>query len=47
MVHTRDKSLQDRLGDVQTCRMTLALAYILYYLSTAWSQFLMEGKNPK
>ena len=38
IVYTRDKSLQDRLRDVQTCRMTLASAYILHHLSTVWLQ---------
>ena len=31
-VHTRDKSLQDRLRDMQTCGIILALAYVLHYL---------------
>jgi len=34
-VHTRDKSSQDRLGNVQTCETTLASAYILCRLSVA------------
>jgi len=33
MVHTGGESLLDRLEDVQTCRTTLALAYVLCYLS--------------
>ena len=33
MVHTSGKSLLDRLKNMQTCRTTLASAYILYYLS--------------
>jgi len=33
VVHTRGESPQDGLRDVQTCGMTLALAYMLYYLS--------------
>ena len=32
-VHTRDKRPQGWLRDAQTCGMTLALAYMLYYLS--------------
>ena len=32
-VHTRGESPQDGLGDVQNCRIILALAYMLYYLS--------------
>ena len=47
MVHTRNKSLQDGLGDVQTCGTTLASAYVLYCLSVTWLQFPMEGKSPK
>ena len=31
-------SLQNELGDEWTCRMTLASAYVLHYLSTTWSQ---------
>ena len=34
MVHTGSESLQGGLGDVQTCRMILASAYVLYHLST-------------
>ena len=37
-VHTGNGSLQSRLGDVWTCRMTLASAYILCHLSATWSQ---------
>ena len=33
VVHTRGESLQGRLRDVQTHRMTLALAYMLHHLS--------------
>ena len=32
VVHTRGKSPQDRLRDVQTCRITLVSAYVLHYL---------------
>ena len=42
MVHTRDESLQDVLGDIQTYRMTLASAYVLHYLSAMWSQLQMS-----
>ena len=35
MVHTGGESLQDGLGVVWTCEITLASAYILYYLSAA------------
>jgi len=38
VVHTGDESPQDRLGDVQTCRTTLASAYMLHHLFTTWSQ---------
>jgi len=34
-VYTRGESPQDRLGDVWTCRITLASAYVLCHLSTA------------
>jgi len=34
VVHTRDINLQSRLRDVWTCRMILALAYVLCYLFT-------------
>jgi len=47
MVHTGDESPQDGLGDMQTCKMILALAYILHCLSVAWLQFLMEGRSLK
>ena len=30
MVHTEDESPQSWLGDVQTCEMTLASAYVKY-----------------
>ena len=33
MVHTKGESLQDGLGDMWTCEMTLALAYMLHCLS--------------
>ena len=32
--HTRDESSQSELRDMQTCETTLALAYVLCYLST-------------
>jgi len=47
VVHTGDKSLQDRHGDMQTCRIILALAYVLHCLSAMWLQFLMEGRSLK
>jgi len=47
MVHTWGESLQDRFGDVQTCEMTLALAYVLHCLSITWSQLQMIGRSPK
>jgi len=34
-VHTGGESLQSGLGDVQTCGITLALAYVLCCLSAA------------
>ena len=33
MVHTESESLQEGLRDVWTCRMILASAYMLHYLS--------------
>ena len=33
MIHTGNQSLQDRLGDVQTCKTTLTSAYVLHCLS--------------
>ena len=44
-VHTRDRSPQSELGDVWTCRTTLASAYVLYPLSTIWSQLQIEGRS--
>ena len=44
-VHTRGESLQDGLRDVWTCRMTLASAYMLYYLSAVWLQLQMIGRS--
>ena len=46
-VHTRGESLQDRLGDVQTCKMILASAYILYHLSVVWLQLQMIERTPR
>ena len=47
IVHTRGESSQDGLRDMQTYRITLASAYVLYCLSAIWSQFLMEGRSLK
>jgi len=44
-VHTRNGSLQSELGDVQTCRTTLASAYVLHCLSTTWPQLQMEERS--
>ena len=38
-------SLQNGLGDEQTCGMTLASAYVLHYLSAMWSQLQMMGRS--
>jgi len=46
-VHTRGESLQEGLGDVQTCRMTLASAYVLCCLFSAWLQLQILGRNPR
>jgi len=37
-VHTGDESLQDGLGDVWTCGMILASAYMLHCLFAVWLQ---------
>jgi len=47
MVYTGGESPQDGLEDVQTCGITLALAYVLCRLFVAWSQFPIEGKSLK
>jgi len=47
IVHTEGESLQDELGDVQTCGMTLASAYILHCLSTIWLQLYIIGRSSK
>jgi len=41
------RSPQNGLRVEQTCGMTLASAYVLCYLSTAWSQLQMIGKSPR
>ena len=38
VVYTRGESPWKWLGDAQTCGTTLVSAYVLYYLSTMWSQ---------
>ena len=38
VVYTGGESPQNRLRDIQTCKMTLALVYMLCHLSTAWLQ---------
>ena len=40
-------SLQNRLGDERTCGMTLALAYVLRYLSAMWLQLQMKEIKSK
>jgi len=47
IVHTGGKSPWSWLSDIQTCRTTLALAYILYYLTATWSQLQMKGRSPR
>jgi len=44
VVYTGGESLQDWLRDVQTCRVTLASAYVLCYLSAMWLQLQIGGK---
>jgi len=46
-VHTGGESLQDGLGDMQTCGMTLASAYVLCHLSATWLQFSNGRKESK
>jgi len=41
------RSLQDGLGDEQTCGTTLASAYVLRCLSATWSQLQMMGRSPR
>ena len=43
MVYTGGESPQDRLRDIWTYRMILALAYVLYYLSAAWLKLEIRG----
>ena len=40
-------SLQNGLGDVQTCGMTLASAYMLHYLFAAWLQLQIVKRSPR
>ena len=40
-------SLQNGLGDKQTCRTTLASAYVLRHLSAMWSQLQMKERKSK
>ena len=41
----RGGSLQDGLGNEQTCGMTLASAYVLCCLSATWSQLQMIKRS--
>jgi len=43
----RGGSPQNRLGDEQTCGMTLASAYVLCRLSATWLQLQMKGRKSK
>ena len=45
MVYTSGKILQDRLRDMQTCRIILASAYVLHCLSATWSQLQIRGRS--
>jgi len=47
IVYTRGESPQDRLRDVQTYRITLASAYVLYHLSTIWLQLQIRGRSSR
>ena len=44
-VHTGCESLQEGLGDMQTCGMTLALTYMLCHLSIVWLQLQILERN--
>jgi len=46
-VYTGDESPQDWLRDVWTCRMSLASAYVLHYLSAIWLQLQIEERSPR
>jgi len=45
VVHTGVESLQGGLGDVWTCRIILASAYVLHCLSATWSRFQRIGRS--
>ena len=45
VVHTGDESLWDSLGDVWTCEITLASAYVLCHLSAMWLQFQIRERS--
>jgi len=47
VAHIGGESPWDRLGDVWTCGMTLASAYVLCHLSATWSQLQIRGRSPK
>ena len=46
MIHTGGESLQDKLGDVWTCGMSLASAYVLCCLSKfRWKEEVRDGSE--
>ena len=47
LIKSRYYIFHNRLGDEQTCRTTLASAYVLRCLSAAWSQLQMMGRSPR
>ena len=47
VVYTRDKSPQSGLRDVRAYGMTLASAYVLYYLSVTQLQLQKRGRSPR
>jgi len=47
IIHTGGESPQDGLRVMQTCRTTLASAYVLHCLSAAWLQLQMIERNLK
>ena len=45
VVYTKNESLQSWLGNIQTCGVTLALAYMLCYLTIVWLQLQMKERS--
>ena len=45
VIYTKNESLQSWLGNIQTCGVTLALAYMLCYLTIVWLQLQMKERS--